>query len=201
MLARDGDALLEEALAAPGADGVIHAGGARALLRGLGESPSAQVELLLRVVNLGLLAGMVADLPAPTVDTPAGPAPYALAPADWDSVEQRLGCRPQFSGDEVPSLADGVLLLQSPAEGGTWYVAVDGSIEYILDGDSVAWLRFLREIDGRRSLSAVLADLGYDLADIHASLAEAVDEGLVQFVAPFLGTAREPALASADATA
>jgi asparagine synthase (glutamine-hydrolysing) len=191
MLAQDDGALLEEALSAPGAATLLDPAGMRGMLRWLAAGQAtSQVMLLLPLVNLGLLARMAADLPPATVDTPAGPTPYAVPiPVDTASraeVELRLGCRPRLSPELGVRLADGVLLLQPPADPDTCYVAVDGTVEYVMERErDAAAIRFLLAVgEDHRPLGEVLSELGCDVSDLHAFLTEAIDHRVLQVVTP-----------------
>jgi asparagine synthase (glutamine-hydrolysing) len=149
MLQRDGAALVEEALAGPGGDLLDRAGVHRSLAEAAEDPTTERVEMLLRLVNLGLLAGMLADLPAPLVGTPAGPAPRAVPLTD--TVAAGLGLRPPVAADAVVRLRPGVLLLNG---GSTWYLAVDGSLEFEPEDE---WLRVLQGVDGVRTAGEVVA--------------------------------------------
>jgi asparagine synthase (glutamine-hydrolysing) len=185
MLTQDGGALVDEALAAPGADPLIDGAALRETLRRLADDlESPQVEVVLHVVNLGLLAGMAADLPAPTIRTPIGHPPPRLDIADWDAdrpeVVRRVGLRPTLPVTAVPRLADHVLVLSPPHNPGTCYLAVDGGIEYVLDGSEPAIRDLLHGIDGQRSLAEMLEARHSRLEDVYEPLAELVDRGLVE---------------------
>jgi asparagine synthase (glutamine-hydrolysing) len=191
MLARDDDALLDMALSSGRARELIDLDGARATLRGLEAQPSADVELLLRLVNLGLLEQMLADLPSPPVEWPAQPLPREVEVTDWelDGAAIRaevLPARP-LPLDAVPQLADGVLLVRAEPEDGTWFLVVDGSLEYVIDEDEDAdWLRFLRAVDGTRELGEILADTGAELEALQGLLDEALDVGVLELAVPAL---------------
>ena len=191
MLARDGDALLDMALSSGRARELIDLDGARATLRSLEARPSADVELLLRLVNLGLLEQMLADLPPPPVEWPAQPVPREVEVTDWelDGAAIRaevLPARP-LPHDAVPRLADEVLLVRAEPEDGTWFLVVDGSLEYVIDEEEDAdWLRFLRAVDGTRELGEILADTGSELEALQGLLDEALDVGVLELAVPAL---------------
>jgi hypothetical protein len=84
---------------------------------------------------------------------------------------------------DVPVLGDGVELLSPLAEpdGTVCYVAVAGQVEYVVTAaDDPAWLRFLRAVDGRRSVAKLLADSGDELADVQETLLDAVEYGVLE---------------------
>ncbi|PZT77245.1 MULTISPECIES: asparagine synthase (glutamine-hydrolyzing) [unclassified Streptomyces] len=191
MLARSGDALLEEALSAPGARTHVSADAARATLRRLeADCESAHVDFLLRLVNLGLLESMTTDLPAPPAQY-SHTVPTALPIGDWDASADGLAAR--FSAapgaaidpDLIPALAPEVLLAHAPALDDGWLILVDGTIEYVVDPqESASWLAVLRAIDGVRSLKEILAAVDCSLEDVLEPLDEALLAGLVQLGAP-----------------
>ncbi|MEU1513133.1 asparagine synthase (glutamine-hydrolyzing) [Streptomyces sp. NPDC005811] len=185
MLAQDGDRLLEEALDSDAARQYLDADALRAQLRRLESDPSAgHVELLLRVVNLGLLERMTADLPIPLVDTVKAPIPQSVPVTDWDaereSVEARVVRRPEVPDEEVLRLAENVLLLHSADEPTVWYLAVDGGIEYVLDElENPDWLRLLHAFDGKQPYGDLVTGLGVPAAGVAPLVAEALEIGLL----------------------
>jgi asparagine synthase (glutamine-hydrolysing) len=186
LLAGDG-ALVEEALAAPDAAELLDGAALRRTIRDLADSASdsAAVEIALRVVNLGLLAGMVADLPLPTARVPVGPPPVEVRDTgDEHGVARAVGLVPELADTTVPGLVDGVLLLRSEHEAGTWYLAVDGEIEYVLDGSEPDPLSLLRVIDGRGTLAELARGLGWPPERLHAPLADLVSKHLVTLTSP-----------------
>jgi asparagine synthase (glutamine-hydrolysing) len=187
MLAQDGAALVERACASPNGQRFLDRGAMLAHLAELSRDPAAgHVETLLRLVNVGLLDAMVADLPAPPVESRFATVPVARPIEDWDAeraeiLELTLPRTPVGPAD-VPRLAEGVELLAPLADeaGETCYVAVDGQVEYVVAAaDDPAWLRFLRGVDGRRSVAKLLADSGDDFADVRDTLLDAVDYGVL----------------------
>jgi asparagine synthase (glutamine-hydrolysing) len=184
MLAQDGGALLEEALAAPGSHDHLNADGARRTLRALADDQASdRVVLFLRLVNLGLLDQMTHELPAALVDRPAGAPPRALDIDDWSqarpAIERLVLDRPALHADLVPRFADGVLLLDSPAEPGTSYVTVDGSIEYVIDDENPPWRAFVHMVDGVRSLGEAAAAAAVPIDTIEPDLQFAVEHGVM----------------------
>ncbi|MFI5911851.1 asparagine synthase (glutamine-hydrolyzing) [Dactylosporangium sp. NPDC051541] len=183
MLSQDGAALVEEALAAPGAGEVLNGPQIRAALARLttdpGEGP--EIELMLRVLNFGLLAAMVERPPAPTAVTPIGPCPTGIEVNDWDSalaeIEKQVGLDHELTPSAVLGLAANVLLLTGPD--GTAYLTVDGTIEFELEPGS-AELALLAALDGRRDLGAVLAAAEQDLAAARPVLGMLIEQSLIE---------------------
>ncbi|MFF9025189.1 asparagine synthase (glutamine-hydrolyzing) [Streptomyces eurythermus] len=182
MLTRDGFELVEEALSSPGAARYVDADNLRETLRRLRDGRSgAHIELLLRIVNLGLLDRMAADVPVNRA--PHGETPYALRAADFDGPEV-LGVLepPRCTGSSVLRLAPGVLVLDDAPGENTSYVAVDGALRYVIDhGTHTDWLRLLRGLDGHRTLDELAAVTGCALEAMRPLLEESLDSGLLEF--------------------
>jgi asparagine synthase (glutamine-hydrolysing) len=194
MLAQDRAELVERACASPTGQLFLDRDAMLGHLAQLRRDPAAgHVETLLRLVNLGLLDAMVTDLPPPPVTTRFATVPAARPVADWaaeraEILELTLPRVPVGPAD-VPRLGDGVELLAPVAEedGAVCYVAVDGQIEYVVTAeDDAAWLRFLRGVDGRRSVAKLLADSGDELDEVREVLLDAVEYGVLALA----GTAR-----------
>ncbi|MFJ8011893.1 asparagine synthase (glutamine-hydrolyzing) [Streptomyces sp. NPDC096339] len=185
MLSQDGDRLVEEALSGPGARHHLDADRVRGYLRTLQRDPSrGHVELLLRVVNLGLLEQMTLERPAPHIDSAAAPVALRVPVADWDAerelVEEQVVPRAELDPSGVLALDESVLLLCDPAEPAQWYLLVDGTTEYVLDADEDPdWVRLLRGLDGKRPLAEVLADLDIEAAAVAPLVAESLELGLL----------------------
>lgn len=190
MLAQDGDRLLEEALDSDAARHHLDADQVRDQLRRLERDPSAgHVELLLRVVNLGLLERMTADLPAPLVDTVKAPVPRGVPVTDWDAereaIEAKVVRRPEIDPEQVLQLAGNVLLLHSADEPALWYLAVDGGIEYVLDEvENPDWVRLLHAFDGKQPYGELVAGLGVPADAVTPLVAEALELGLLSPAVP-----------------
>ncbi|MFE9018907.1 asparagine synthase (glutamine-hydrolyzing) [Streptomyces sp. NPDC007808] len=195
MLTRDGFALVEEALATERGRTMLNADRVRALLHRLAHAPlSAHVERLLPLLNLCLLDTMVAELPPPLVDSAATlPPPRPLHRfTEWESaapeIESLVFAPSRWKADSVIALADHVVLLKDTT--GTSYLAVDGSLEYVLeDGDD--WTALLHGLDGTRTLAQVCSERGSAPESFRQLLDDSLDLGLLRLYEP----------AAADATA
>ncbi|GAB0105187.1 asparagine synthase (glutamine-hydrolyzing) [Nocardia sp. JMUB6875] len=184
MLTQDGGALVERALAAPGAQGVIDPAGLRAAVATLAASdePNA-ADQVLALVNLGLLDGMTRELPVTPFERPR----YEVVGrpiTNWDSETRRLGeavrryPAPELA-DRVET-ADNVMLMSPLGEPGVILVSVDGSIEYVVDRDEDPhWHAFLTALDRPRSLEEAVARAGTTLAEVEAALRFSLDAGVL----------------------
>jgi asparagine synthase (glutamine-hydrolysing) len=188
MLAQQGNQLLDEALAGPGAREFLDADHMRAMVQVLEADPGAgHVEFLVRAVNLGLLSGMIRDLPGPLVSAPKAAVLRSVPVIDWEQqapeIEALVLRRPPIDPATVLDRADGLLLLRAPDDDTTWYLTLDGAIEYVVDDtNEVGWSALLRALDGVRSLGEVATALELDLKHLEPLIAEAVEAGLL--VAP-----------------
>lgn len=185
MVAQDRGALVELATAGPTAREFVNVDNVRATVDRLLHNPTAgHVEFVLRVLNLGLLEQMAAKPPGPFVRAEKAPVPESVTIAHWDNdaerVERRVLRRRSVEPAAVLSLPDGVLLLQTPDDPTTWYVAIDGTVEYVIDeSEHPQWVRLLRSIDGERSLAELLAAVGCARSAVQVLLDEAVELGVV----------------------
>jgi asparagine synthase (glutamine-hydrolysing) len=183
MLSAEDDMLVEAALAAPGAAGLLNPDGLRSMLRRLERDLEPNgVEFLLRVVNLGLLDQMTREPPVAPVDAPRYEILSAAPISDWESdspvvarVLRRVG---EPAAEDVLALEDGVLLLSTPDDPETLYITIDGQLEYI--ADEPGWSGFLRNIDGVHSLAEVLAIAGVPATDLGQDIRDALDAGVLK---------------------
>ncbi len=183
MLAQNGDELVEEALSSPRAAQYLDRANIHHALRRLErDQSSGHVELLMRVVNLGMLDLMAVDVPGSRA--PSGPAPYELRVTDFEGPEvQELFPQARIEETSVFRTAEGVLVLDDVQEANTSYVVVDGSIRFVIDHLTHAdWLRLLRGFDGRRPLAQALADAGCELDAMRPLLAASLEAGLLEAV-------------------
>ncbi|MEV8305792.1 asparagine synthase (glutamine-hydrolyzing) [Streptomyces flavidovirens] len=162
--------LIERSLAAPGADVYLDADGIRQQLAqfGSGDTDSASVELLMRVVNMGLLSEMLTQPPS-LEKLSAGSLRTAL-PAGHDPVVTTSDLFPPartYDLDEIPVLAEEVLLLTDGE--GTWYLTDQGEIEFALEGEAPI-LAVLRLVDGRSTLATALDKAGVSFGDVRSEL-------------------------------
>lgn len=187
MLRQDGASLVHEALAQPVASTMLRPDTVLAMLEQSGEAPTGELELLLRLVNIGLLEAMTADIPPARVDLPAAPLPPRYLAPEWAQAAAALPVRLGLSHSVDPSLPlelrDGVLLADSVSDPGTLLVLVDGVIEFVID-EAPGWAQVLRGIDGKTPLRELLSGADLALADVEEMLAESVREGLVSLAEP-----------------
>ncbi len=186
LLAQNGAVLVEEALSSENARRFLNADGVRAAMEQLTRSPAAgNVELLLNVVNLGLLDVMTAQLPAPPAQAAPRPIPVELSAPDWEhnasEIIALVVAEPEIDHEVAYSLADNVLLACVPALPDTWFIAVDGSFEYeISAADDSGWLALLQALDGHLTLAEALAKTGADIVELAGLFQEALAGGIIE---------------------
>ncbi|MFD9004290.1 asparagine synthase (glutamine-hydrolyzing) [Streptomyces sp. NPDC059582] len=184
MLARllhaDDRHLVNRALSAPGADAFLDAGAIHRRLDALGDgdTDSPQVEILLRAVNLGLLAEMAAKPPrledlSPGTVLNARPGPAAHA-APLFTLDRPL------DPARALRLAENTMLLTDT--GTTWFLLREGQIEYEFD-DGTPILRLLRHLPDTPSLHGALTAAGTRLDDVRGELDELLTQHLIGWAA------------------
>ncbi|BCY09822.1 asparagine synthase (glutamine-hydrolyzing) [Actinoplanes sp. L3-i22] len=158
--------LVERALAAPGADRYLDGAAIRHRLHefGTGETDAPGVEMLMRVVNMGLLAEMAAAPPR-LGELSAGAIRVSAAATEVGAEASALGSG--RGAHEVPALADGVQLLTDTR--GEWYLLHEGQIEFVFEEGNPT-LNVLTHVDGETSFGAVLDKAGVDADDVRADL-------------------------------
>jgi len=180
MLQQGVGELVEQALAAPGASEHLDASAMRQVLLSFDDdNADYNVELLLRLTNLGLLSAMAAQPPPPLVTSQADLQPPPPEITRWltgtGDLAAELGC-PVPDRTSVLALADGVELVAPLDQDDCCYVVVDGEVRYQLDSAEPDWLAFFRAIDGSTSLSG----MNFDGDDSYlAILSQAAEQGLV----------------------
>jgi asparagine synthase (glutamine-hydrolysing) len=172
--------LLDQALSTGAARRYLDPDGLRGALATLRRDPAAGgVEVLLRLVSLGLLESMVRDLPPAMVDSPRAAVAQGLVVPEWDATTMAALTMPVVEMDVslTPALAGHVVLLVPPGRDDIGYLAVDGSLEYVADGD---WLEFLSLVDGAASVRDILAKMGREVEAILEPLTDSVQLGLLE---------------------
>jgi asparagine synthase (glutamine-hydrolysing) len=188
MLTNDAGALVEEALATPGARRFLRADAMRGMLARLTEEAEPWgVEVLLRLVNLGLLDRMTRDVPAPPLDFPRREVLPAVAITDWDrdapAAMTRLNRRDEPGLSDVITFKHNVLRVQAREEPDRVYLAVDGSFKYVADAaEDPAWYAFLQSVDGSRTLGELLETCGHPYPTVQDTLLAAIDAGVLRGV-------------------
>jgi asparagine synthase (glutamine-hydrolysing) len=180
MLAADGHRLLDMALGSAAARRVLDADTIRRTIDGLADRPGpGTVERVLRLVNLGLLAGMTPD----TVAYPAGTdlAAIELSPANAGAplpVPPTVQPGPLWTERSVLALTGGAAIVADLRDGAV-FLARDGEFEFELAGTDAPWTRFLLAVDGTRTVAQLAAGTGVPAAEHAEDLDTLITAGLL----------------------
>jgi len=189
FLRSDDHALVREAFAARGFAERVNLPAVCRLLddSAVGSVLPNRVELVARLVNMGLLQQM-ADDAARSCARMDWPLPTVFTVDDWDDPDQTdalasaVHDEGAVSGATVVRQGDGVLLLRAEGDDQV-YVSVDGTLMFAIpDEDPTGWLRFMRMIDGETCVAELCQSAGITLDTIGESLAMALTHGVLERV-------------------
>ena len=188
LLCAKSHALIEEAIeAAPGFVDVVDKDVLWRFVRDLPNDPEySNVDLVLDVVNMGLLAAM-ARAPEDAPDSWDGDLPVSEEVIDdWPSWERDFGVSlvqrsPSLERRSVVRFADGIRVLREEAgdpkaiSGGRYCILRNNVVEFTLDANLDPWVRFLQHVDGVKSVEETSRAAGVTETDIWKHLEEAVE--------------------------
>jgi asparagine synthase (glutamine-hydrolysing) len=194
LLRAEGCALLEQAIEeAARCAGVVDQDALWQLFRELPDDPEyANVDLVLDLVNMGLLAAM-AKAPAKPQRFD-GPLPVnEVTIEDWSAWEQRFGVSlvqrtPALGRDSVVRFADGIRVVKSEAgdprmvDDGGYYILRNDDLEFSLEPTLEPWVEFLRLVDGVRSVGELLKAARLSDMDVWKHLEEAIEYDVLNVV-------------------
>lgn len=194
MLCANGRSLLEEALAeGDGCAGVMNAGAVRRLFDELRDDPEyANIDLLLDLVNMGLLAAIAkAECKPDRLD--AGVPVAEVVIDDWCAWEERNAVAlvrraPALTRRSVLRFADGIRVVKTKAgdplvaEEGGYCVLRNNDLEFSLEPSLAPWIRFLHLVDGARSVDRILTEADLIEKDVWKHLEEAVEYDVLNVV-------------------
>ncbi|GLY26201.1 asparagine synthase (glutamine-hydrolyzing) [Micromonospora sp. NBRC 101691] len=189
MLTQEGGRLVEEALSGPGATEYLDGDALRQVVRKIELGVDVETaDLVLRLLNLGLLDNLVATSRPALVETPVRAVLSAWQGAafvgdDGQQMAQAVLGHTPLSPDAVPAWSGDVMVLDATDGSMQRYILRDGAIEYLIDEENPAWYSFVVEIDGVRSLGELLAFVAVPYREVAEPLWEAIDAGLVAVVA------------------
>ena len=152
----------------------------------------ANVDLVLDLVNMGLLAATAKAQSKP--DRYNGSVPVSeVIVDDWSAWEERFGIslvqRASALGhDSVVRFADGIRVVKSETgdprmvdEGG-YYILRNDDLEFTLEPNLEPWVKFLRLVNGVRSVDEILQAAGIADRDVWKHLEEAVEYDVLNVV-------------------
>ena len=188
LLCAKNHALIEEAIdSAPGFVDVVDKDVLWRFVRDLPNDPEySNVDLVLDLVNMGLLAAM-AKAPEEAPASWNGDLPVSETTIDdWPSWEGNFGVSlvqrsPSLERGSILRFAEGVRLLREEAgdpkigAGGRYCILRNDVLEFTLDAKFEPWARFLRHVDGVKSVEETSRAAGVTEAEIWKHLEEAVE--------------------------
>lgn len=183
MLLADSGRLIEQALETTGARAFLDADAVRATAKASAlRGEPGQLELVLRLVNLGLLESQLQALPGHHTAAAHASAPASFVPAgaDAERTATEALCIPAITATTIGALEDSVEILHDAS---AHFVVVDGQVEFVVEPDeNPAWTRVLLGFDGVTPLGEFCDPT--DLADVAATFEMAADAGVVRIVEP-----------------
>jgi asparagine synthase (glutamine-hydrolysing) len=187
LLSADNHALVEEAIDdSSGFTYIFNKDVLWQLFKRLPTDPEyASVDLVLDMVNMGLLAAMAKTPPAP--ESWSGHLPVSeVTIDDWSTWEQRFGLSlvrrsPTLDPNSVIRFADGIRLVKREggdpqlADEGGYYILRNNGLEFALEPKLEPWIKFLRQVNGVRTVAENLRAAGVSDRDIWKHLEEAIE--------------------------
>lgn len=187
-------ALVEESICeAAEHAGVVDGEVMRTVFANLPNDPEyGSVDMLLDLVNMGLLAAMARRLPTPGQEERNSPI-NSVEIRDWSDWAQRFGVdlvrrARSLSTKSVLRFAEGIRIAKHEAgdpqvaEEGGYYVLRNNELKFALESSLDHWVSFLRCVDGRHSVSDILAKTHINEGDIWKHLEESIEYEVLQIV-------------------
>ena len=150
----------------------------------------ARVDLVLDLVNMGLLAGM--SKTTPDFASVCDPVVEAVANvADWETLQRRVtvDLLRRADGLDVHSIlrfVDGIRVVKlecgdpAVADEGDYYVLQNNDLKFVLESEREKWIAFLRLVDGVRTVESILEERGLEDGEIWKDLEEALEYGVLE---------------------
>ena len=196
ILTGNGGELIEQALrGSQRSAGPLHPERFRQYVTEVGRDPALpELTRMMGLVNMGVLADLAAEgkpppprrgsLPVVEIrpkefSALCGGAVTALAATNRVPMApgSAAGIGAEVSDQSVPGFAPGVRLIEQPVASGQWVLAAAESLGAVID--SPGWLQFLRRIDGKRSIAAIMLSGTFNRSRALRGLRTAIDQGLV----------------------
>jgi asparagine synthase (glutamine-hydrolysing) len=173
MLRANDYELVDQALAAPEAGRFLQGEQVRACVDDIiAGTTSTRLEVLLRLINLGLLEEMCKSVPGQPATSREMPLELA-GDASEDERRQLIFGRTPVGPESVFARGPHVLVLTGATES---YVAMFGELRFVIDHeDDAAWLEVLQGCDGSTPLGVLCRDIGCQIAAVE----ELVEQSLL----------------------
>jgi asparagine synthase (glutamine-hydrolysing) len=178
-LRADHAALFEHAMSGPGAQEYLDTAAMRRTLADFEADPRlGNFEFFARLVNMALLDKLAGSPDALRLRPGADGSPVALRRAE-PVPSPGAGGSPVVES-AVYTLAPDVMALTPLHTDDEWYVAVNGTVEYVLPlPDSDDWRRVVMALDGRRTLGEAVRAADVKLVGVEELLVESLEAGIV----------------------
>jgi asparagine synthase (glutamine-hydrolysing) len=178
MLKANGYELLERATASPVAAQYLRLNELRSAIdevcRG---KASTHLEVILRLINLGLLEELTAD--NPDIKPSSSPPPLEIMEADREDLRREVFAGMTVGEKSVLRRADDILILADQDQKQS-YVAIAGQLRFVIDHDEdAAWLSVFLGFDGLTPLDAVCSHAGVTVDEVTDLAEQSLMLGLV----------------------
>jgi asparagine synthase (glutamine-hydrolysing) len=178
MLKANGYELLERATASPVAAQYLRLNELRSAIdevcRG---KASTHLEVILRLINLGLLEELTAD--NPDIKPSSSPPPLEIMEADREDLRREVFAGMTVGAKSVLRRADDILILADQDQKQS-YVAIAGQLRFVIDHDEdAAWLSVFLGFDGLTPLDAVCSHAGVTVDEVTDLAEQSLMLGLV----------------------
>lgn len=194
LLCADNYALVDEAINESACiAGVVNKDALWQLCKEVPNDPEfGNVDLLLDVVNMGLLASM--SKMRTEAESWSGELPVnEVITDDWSSWESRFGLSLvqrtlSLSKKSVVRFSHGIRLVKAEtgdprlADDGGYYVLRNNELEFALEPSLEPWVNFLRHVDGSLNVGEILEAVGVAEGDVWKHLEEALEYDVLNVV-------------------
>jgi asparagine synthase (glutamine-hydrolysing) len=187
LLYAENGALIEEAMdEAADVAGVVNRKALWRLFKDLPHDPEyGNVDLVLDIVNMGLLAAMARAQREP--ESWHGELSVSeVVVDDWSAWEEHFSISlvrrtPALGRASVVAFADGIRVVKSETgdprlvdESG-YYILRNDALEFSLEAHLEPWVKFLRNVDGVRTVAEILTEAGVTEREVWKHLEEAIE--------------------------
>jgi asparagine synthase (glutamine-hydrolysing) len=190
MLSAENNTLVEEALAGASDSNIFDVDAMRQIVADLPKDPEyTNVDIILDLVNMGLLSAMAKDMPdfkAIEAKIPVS----AVEIGEWTEWEQRSGTElvertPALDTHSIVRFGDGIRLVKREggdpkvADEGDYYLMSNNELLFVLEAGLEKWVSFLRLVDGHRTIEKILAEANLQKNEVWKHLEESIEYGVL----------------------
>jgi len=192
LLCADNNALVHESIdGSAGCAGVVDRDAFWRVFRAMPDDPEyANVDLVMDLVNMGLLATMAKTPPSP--EKSIGELPVSeVSIDDWSVWAKRftvsLVQRSEgLSRNSMIRFADGIRIVKGElgdprlGDTGDYHILRDNTLEFTLEQNLEHWLKFLKFVDGLRTVGEILEAADLAESEIWKHLEEAIEYNVLE---------------------